>query len=90
MRSTREATNKQKEDDTKPSSSSTLLSLVSLSTKDDDQKDMISSLSKLLQKNKIVKSLQETLMQVTDRLHSTLAVQHTEPNPQQRAQVMLK
>ena len=29
-------------------------------------------------------------MEVTDRLHNTLVVQHTESDPEQRAQVVLK
>ena len=41
----KEATKKKREDDTKPSSSSTLLSLASLENYDDDQTDLISSLS---------------------------------------------
>lgn len=85
-----EVEKKQREDDTKPSSLSTLLSLASLTTKGDDQNDLISSFSKLIQKKNIVKSLQRTLMEVTNRLHSTLAVQHIEVDPKQRAHVVLK
>lgn len=65
------AKKKQREDESKPSSSSTPLSLASLTSNDDDQTDLISSLSKLIQKNKTMKSLQRTLMEVTNRLHST-------------------
>ena len=59
-----------------------LLSLTSLSFDDDDQTDFIPSLIELIEKNKKLKSLQRTLMEVINRLHSTLAVQHTEPNPE--------
>ena len=81
---------KQIQDDTKCFGSSTPLSLAGLATDDDDQTDFISSLSELIQKNKTIKSLQETLMEVTDRLNSTLAIQHIEENPKQSTQVVLK
>ena len=82
-----EVKKKQRQDDTKPSSSSTFLSLVGLATNDDDQIDLISSLSNLIQKNKTIKSLQKTLMEVTYKLHSTLEVQHIKEDPKQRAQL---
>ena len=69
---------KQLEDEFKPSSSSTQFFLCSLTSDDNDQTDMISSLAKLIEKNRKVKSLQRTLMEVIDRLHCTLVVQHTE------------
>ena len=81
---------KQKEDETKASSSSTPLSLSDLICDDDDQFDLISCLTKLIEKNKKVKSLQRTLMEVTDRLHNTLAAKHIEENPEQRAKVVVK
>ena len=57
------------------------LSLAILNTNDDDQKDLMSCLTKLLEKNMKVKSLQRTLMEVTNKLHSSLAVQHIEVDP---------
>lgn len=86
----KEALNKYREDYTKPSSSSTPLSLASLSTNDDDQIDLISSMRKLIEKNRKVKSLQRTLMEVIEKLHNTLVVQHTESDLEQRAQAVLK
>lgn len=61
-----------------------------MATDDDDQNYLISSLSKLLQKNKTVKSLQRSLIEVTNKLHSTLTVQRTELDPELRAQAVLK
>ena len=69
---------KQREEYNKPSSSSTPLSLTSLATNDDDQIDFISSLTILIKKNRKVKILQRILMEVIDRLHNTLVVQHIE------------
>ena len=77
-REKKEETKKWREDETKPSSSSTLLSLASLDTNDDDQTYLMSFLAKLMQKNRTVKILQKTLMEVTKKMHSTLGVEHTE------------
>lgn len=49
------------------------MSLADLIGDDDDQTDLISSLPKLIEKNKKVKNLKKTLMELTDRLHNTLS-----------------
>ena len=56
-RRTKEEAKKKREDDTKLFSSSTPLSLAGLATDDDDQTYLISSLKKLIQKNRTVKIL---------------------------------
>ena len=65
---------KQEEDEVKASSSSTPISLSNLTCDHEDQTNLISSLTKLIKKNRKVKSLQRTLMEVTDILNSTLPV----------------
>jgi hypothetical protein len=59
-----------KADDARPSSSS--MSISDLTGDDDDQSGLITSLVKMIEKNEKEKSLQNIVMELTDKIHSTI------------------
>lgn len=64
--------------------------ITDLARDDDDQSDLISSIEKMIEKNKKAKNLQRTMMELTDRLHSTLTANHIEADLEQRAKVVIQ
>lgn len=84
----KEVAEKKKANEARTSSSSTTIS--NLVGDDDDQTDLISSLAKMIEKNKKAKNLQETVMELIERLHNTVTTEHIEAYLEQREQEVIK